>query len=121
MPNKEYWKEYHKQNRDKKIKAAKEWQEKNAEHRKKYMEEYREKNKEKWKRTPEQQAEINRRKRERYANDSEYREKQKEKSPQSNCQTQSDGHSHQQCNMSSDSAPSSMTQDSNRHILMPSK
>lgn len=49
------------------------------EKRRDYMREYAKSNREKFRRTPEQQAEYNRKRRERYANDKEYRDREKRK------------------------------------------
>ena len=79
MPDAEYFKEYYRKNREKRLKQSKEWQSKNFDHRKEYLREYRKNNPEKWDKTPEQNEMRNAARRKKYAEDKEYRNKQREK------------------------------------------
>lgn len=75
MATQEYFKEYYRRNRDKRLARSKAYQEEHAEERAQYMREYRERNPEKWTLTDDDKARKNQRRREKYAADSEHREK----------------------------------------------
>lgn len=73
-----YWKNYYQEHREQRISESVAYQQRNREARAEYQREYARANPEKFRRTPEQQAEYNRKRRERYATDSEFRERVKQ-------------------------------------------